>query len=148
MSTRRQPWIAGETPWIRRDLSQNRYTRCPFCGEESAILSVSVRSADYGRVEIYCDSPECDAREIIILVRRGEGAHQRADVRALRAVDHAVPIPDVVPLLEDFGEEWPEYRDEDSADREIKRRRWEAANKSDPDTRRRLAQIPFRINVD
>jgi len=42
---------------------------------------------DTERVEVYCVDSRCDAREIVLLIRRGEGTHDRADVQALRVVD-------------------------------------------------------------
>ncbi|MEV6994351.1 hypothetical protein AB0N87_35050 [Streptomyces sp. NPDC093228] len=43
---------------------------------------------DHGRIEVYCDNGLCDAREVIVLVRKdGARARWRADVRALEAID-------------------------------------------------------------
>lgn len=36
---------------------------------------------------MYCDNPDCHSRETALIVTRGEGAHDRADVRALHAID-------------------------------------------------------------
>lgn len=80
---------AGDEPAIRsvggRHLSGYR---CPFCGAEQLILSEMDLSIDTERIEVYCENkPACEAREIVILVERGGGAHHRADVWARRAVD-------------------------------------------------------------
>ncbi len=60
---------------------------CPFCSAQTLLLSVGDIGADRDRVEVYCDNTDCDAREIVVLLMRGEGAHDRADVIALQAVD-------------------------------------------------------------
>ncbi|MFB6489617.1 hypothetical protein P2A57_24370 [Xanthomonas perforans] len=51
------------------------------------IVSLGDEPSDNKRVEVYCDSQSCEAREVIVLVRRGDGANMRADVRALAALD-------------------------------------------------------------
>ena len=145
---RRPHWVAGETPWVRRTGAQRRHFRCMFCGDETAILSANDHIGDYGRVEVYCDSPECDAREVVLLIRRGEGANRRADVRALAAVDKSVPYtdPEPEPVIDEYDAEHLSEREIEDA--EIQRRRWQAANdESDPVTRRRLSRVAFRIDV-
>lgn len=105
MTTRRgisvsgQTWDAATNPWVRRQPT-NTATRCPFCGADTAILSAHDDPDDPGRVELYCDNGNCDAREITILVMR-DGTFdtgERTDVRALRAVDHG-PEDEAVPTL-------------------------------------------------
>jgi hypothetical protein len=78
------------TPAIRSALNVGTTTNawpCPFCGAQSLLLSYGDLSADRDRVEVYCDNGYCDAREIIMLITRGEGAGDRADVIAIQAVD-------------------------------------------------------------
>lgn len=80
----------GEEPAIRRAAGDRRSLegyRCPFCGSERLLISDTDLPIDTERVEAYCDNASCDAREIVILVVRGAGTHDRADVSALRAVD-------------------------------------------------------------
>jgi hypothetical protein len=95
-------WAAGDIPWFRRvwqsmrnDPAQRRPT-CLFCGARSLIVSYGDNPYDAGRIEVYCDSHDCEAREQIVLVRRdSENAARRADVRALRSVDTAGEPPDM-----------------------------------------------------
>jgi hypothetical protein len=80
----------GDEPAIRRAAGDGRKLdgyACPFCGEAQLLLSDGDLPIDTERVEVYCDNGYCAAREIVILVERGDGAHKRADVQALRAVD-------------------------------------------------------------
>lgn len=79
-------------PWIRRGRNAER-AFCLFCGERSLLLSDDDDASDTGRVEVYCDNGECDAREIVILNTRGWGADLRADVRALDDVDRGYNPP-------------------------------------------------------
>ncbi|QJW36465.1 hypothetical protein [Cellulosimicrobium protaetiae] len=52
---------------------------------------------DDGRLQVYCDSEMCDAREVeIIVTRDGHQARDRADVRALVAIDDG-PEGDLAP---------------------------------------------------
>ena len=87
-------WRTGTTPWVRREQPNASYgpepnpVLCYFCGSQTMKRSSSDVDADHGRIEMYCDSQMCQAREVIIIIRRdGAGAHRRADVRALRALD-------------------------------------------------------------
>ncbi|MFC9535999.1 hypothetical protein ACFT38_36865 [Streptomyces sp. NPDC056975] len=87
-------WEAGATPWLRRQQAETTWTtaarpvQCMFCGEQTVKRSVTDHDEDTGRLELYCDNGACDAREMILLVRRdGADASQRADVRALRLLD-------------------------------------------------------------
>jgi hypothetical protein len=83
-------YSCGDEPAIRRSASNDAGIAaylCPFCGQSSLLLSNVDLGIDTERVEVYCDNARCDAREIILLIRRGEGTHDRADVQALRAVD-------------------------------------------------------------
>jgi hypothetical protein len=86
-------WEAGETPWLRERrhgpaITASGYAQCYFCGEHTVKVSVGDLSADTGRVEIYCDNQDCDAREMTVLVTRdGHHAGERADARILHSID-------------------------------------------------------------
>jgi hypothetical protein len=86
-------WNAGEVPWVRKTLEgsafgSSGYAQCYFCGEQSVKLSVGDLGSDNGRVEVYCDNTNCDAREATVIVTRdGHHSDRRADVRILNAVD-------------------------------------------------------------
>lgn len=89
-------WDAGSTPYLRADRGQLMRFSCPFCGDTDAILSFGDDRHDPARIELYCENQDCDAREIVILVRR-DGTNEtaeRADVRALRAIDNGPTEPD------------------------------------------------------
>lgn len=82
-------WTPEDQPWIRRsNRSSRRRYLCYFCGQQSAIISSGDLDNDAGRLEIYCDSPDCEAREIAVIVMR-DGCHAslRADVRVLQWID-------------------------------------------------------------
>lgn len=84
-----------KVPNIRQHTPQNPAT-CPWCGEEKWFVSMYDDSRDNGRVQMYCDNTYCDSRETELIIMRGEGAHDRADVRALRMIDdghHAGDVP-------------------------------------------------------
>ncbi len=89
-------WSAGDEPWIRRQsrLGAGSATdngggaQCYFCGENTLKRSFGDLSADAGRVGVYCDNSDCDAREITVVVDRdGAGAGSRADVRTLQYLE-------------------------------------------------------------
>lgn len=80
-------WETNQRPWARRALNNNEKVPCYFCGEAAVILSYGDERKDNGRLELYCNNPQCDARETTILVMRGGGSHLRADVKALQAVE-------------------------------------------------------------
>jgi len=95
-------WESGDEPWIRRELTGDAfgargYAQCYFCGEHTAKLSGTDLRSDSGRVEVYCDNGDCDAREVTVIVTRdGNRADMRADVRILRALDdnsHSSELP-------------------------------------------------------
>lgn len=118
-----EEWEAGHQPWLRRHQSSATYgpesnpAQCMFCGAKTLKRSMSDRDEDTGRMELYCDNQDCDAREMVLLViRDGAGAHDRADVRALRLVDDGtldvykafppeVKSYSVFDLMEDRGKE-------------------------------------------
>ncbi|MFD8899902.1 hypothetical protein [Streptomyces ardesiacus] len=87
-------WEAGATPWLRRHQPKAEYSsepspvQCMFCGGQAVKRSATDYEEDSGRIELYCDNGNCDAREMILLVKRdGAKSGLRADVRALRLVD-------------------------------------------------------------
>lgn len=80
-------WDPDQQPWARRALDNGETVPCYFCGEIAIIQSYSDNQADNGRLEVYCNSPQCDARETTVLVMRGGGAHLRADVKALNSAE-------------------------------------------------------------
>jgi hypothetical protein len=94
-------WESGADPWVRRALTidgwQSRPGKsvlCYSCGKDSAKIASEDVSSDRGRVEVYCENTDCDARTVTILVQKdGAGARRRADVRALARVD-AEPHPE------------------------------------------------------
>lgn len=75
-------WSFGYAPWIR---GASDPCGCLFCGQDTVILSLGDMAEDSGRVQIYCDSSDCDAREVeIIVVEDGTAATRgRKDVRIL-----------------------------------------------------------------
>lgn len=116
-------WDAGTTPWLRQFQTaagwgpEAKPVQCMFCGEQTVKRAASDRDEDTGRLELYCDNHLCDAREMVILVKRdGADAIFRADVKALHLIDdgsfdvHAAFPPEVKSysmsdLLEDHGKE-------------------------------------------
>lgn len=99
-------WNAGETPWVRGTLEGSPYdsagyAQCYFCGDMTAKLSADDLNGDSGRVEVYCNNGNCDAREIVVIVARdGNHSDRRADVRILDALDrdnHTTEQGPVVP---------------------------------------------------
>jgi hypothetical protein len=81
----------GDEPAIRRAVGDHGKIAdyaCPFCGSASLLASSTDLKLDTERVEVYCDNSHCAAREIVILIKRGDpGPGTRADVLALQAVD-------------------------------------------------------------
>jgi hypothetical protein len=119
-----------------------------FCGGNTAKLSYLDHAADYGRVELYCDSPDCDAGAVVILVRQGGSARKRADVRALEAVDKYAPEAEPTPELDVYDGGDVEYQSPTELHyKEVTHGRWQAVNESDSVTRRRLSEEPFTLNV-
>lgn len=89
-----EKWEAGGEPWLRRHQPETTYgpqpktVQCLFCGAQTLKRSASDRPQDPNRLELYCDNQLCDAREMVLLVMRdGAGAYDRADVRTLRLID-------------------------------------------------------------
>ncbi|WP_329376252.1 hypothetical protein [Streptomyces sp. NBC_01483] len=116
-------WEAGTTPWLRQQQTtaswgpESSPVQCMFCGGKTLKRSASDREQDPGRLELYCDNQFCDAREMVLLVRRdGADAIFRADVKALNLIDngtldvHAAFPPEMksssmADLLADHGNE-------------------------------------------
>lgn len=116
-------WEAGTVPWLRRQQKNATFghepdgVQCMFCGAKTLKRSMGDRDEDPGRMELYCDNTDCDAREMVLLVTRdGAGAGDRADARALRLIDrgtldvHAaypaeVESRDMSELMEQRGQE-------------------------------------------
>jgi hypothetical protein len=127
-----------------------------FCGSDDVVLSYDDDALDYGRIELYCDSPDCDVRRMVVLIVQGEEANLRADVRALDAVDKFAPPfePDVPSDDEyDSAHESRDYESEPLSDtdltyREAEHNRTKLRNASDTPTRRRISDAPFRMNVE
>lgn len=84
----RTGFAEGDQPAARRARVDRDYLPfpCYFCGDRKLKRSYSDNDRDPGRLDLYCDSPNCDAREIAVIVRRGAGAHMRDDVRAINEV--------------------------------------------------------------
>ncbi|MFE2072803.1 hypothetical protein [Streptomyces misionensis] len=65
--------------------------QCYFCGGQSVIRSEHDNEHDTGRLELYCDNEHCAAKEIAVIVcRDGYAAGERADLRALAAIDEGL----------------------------------------------------------
>lgn len=81
-------WKAGSEPYVRTASAGRPFT-CYFCGSQSADVSRDNDVAsDTGRVGIRCSNPECDVREVAVIVLHDKaGAGGRADVLALEAID-------------------------------------------------------------
>lgn len=74
-------------PAIRSATPSNPW-RCPWCGHKTWIVSEGDVRSDRGRVQMYCNGDECTSRETEVIIVRGDGAHLRADVRALSTLDN------------------------------------------------------------
>lgn len=89
-----------EHPWV-----------CPWCGDRTWFISSGDDRTDRGRVEMYCDNPDCDSRETVVLIVRGHtsdysaDASDNADVRALADTD-AAPSRHVAGSGTDAAAEW------------------------------------------
>lgn len=111
-------WIAGSTPWVR--IAAGRAT-CVFCGSRTAALSRADVAADCGRVQVYCDNPQCDVREVELIVMR-DGTNKtmnRSDVAQLNNLDDppAAKVSAGVPVIRPFAE-WAEiYENDDKVTR-------------------------------
>jgi hypothetical protein len=78
-------WSPGAPPALR---GKGR-TTCPFCDDETLILSYGDVPDDDSHIELYCLNPECCARDIHILANAGhDRLTERADYEALCQVDN------------------------------------------------------------
>jgi hypothetical protein len=83
-------WTEGKQPAARG----NGKRTCPFCGAVTLSTSYGDIPQDTRRLEFYCHSNECEAREIVVVAERTHpGRTQRADVEVLRDVDTGA-LPD------------------------------------------------------
>ncbi len=92
-------WGPDEAPWARREGAHRPeqgqegpgYLDCYFCGNKSVKRSYGDIASDTGRLELYCTSEYCEAREMTVIVLKDTlQAHHRADVRLLHALDDDV----------------------------------------------------------
>ncbi|MFB8181533.1 hypothetical protein ACFC8N_37040 [Streptomyces sp. NPDC055966] len=123
MGDNRGDWESGTTPWARRlPDAEQKALPCYFCGERTAMTSWGDLPDDTGRLEVYCDNELCDAREVVVLVQRdGAGAHDRADVRALRAIDTgSAPKVDALERYHDAKQKVPRRRDTSAFTMEVR----------------------------
>ncbi|WP_342314748.1 hypothetical protein LIX17_25115 (plasmid) [Mycobacterium avium subsp. hominissuis] len=88
----KRAWTHGQQPWVRTT-PEGAPTRCYLCGRTSSIVSFGDLPVDHGRVQMYCEHHQCDARETeVIVVDDGSPATvQRSDVRILA---HFPPVTD------------------------------------------------------
>lgn len=93
-------WTAGGMPAIRRRVQQT----CYFCGERQIIPSMTDMAQDCGRVAVYCDNSDCDAREFEVIVTNDGTAktRNRTDVRIL---SHFPPLHGR-PMWTGPGQDW------------------------------------------
>ena len=78
-------WEPGQSPWVRiRGDDEPFY--CYLCGEREAFLSSTDWPSDHGRVTVYCDGRDCDARETEVIVMRDgtTTTPARADVQVMQ----------------------------------------------------------------
>lgn len=110
-------FLGEDAPALREEGDgSHRYLlgrRCPFCDAEM----LTVATGDLGereRLDLRCDNPGCEVREFVVLAMHTSDGPWRADVAALRAVDHGT--------TEEQERELLGLPDED-ADAELERRR-------------------------
>lgn len=92
----RRRWTPTATPWLRTPGSGP--ADCYFCGQDTAIWSATDMPNDSGRVAVYCENPDCDAREAEVLVVDDgtDATPKRTDVRILA---HYPPAPPQKPIF-------------------------------------------------
>ncbi|RDH75277.1 hypothetical protein DVS77_26620 [Mycolicibacterium moriokaense] len=85
-------WAHGQQLWVRT-LAEETPTRCYLCGRTSSIVSFGDLAVDHGRVQMYCQHHQCDAREVEVIVvdDDNEATRRRSDVRILA---HYPPVTD------------------------------------------------------
>ena len=103
---RRRRWAPGQVPWVRTN--EDTAPTCYFCGERELIISATDMRADRGRVAMYCDNPDCDAREFEVIVMRDGTAStpQRTDVRIMEHYPHAKIRPMWEQAIDGAGDGW------------------------------------------
>lgn len=84
-------WSHGSTPWVRGvdgSPAGSEAIICYLCGSSTMMRSWGDLADDHGRIQLYCDNPDCAAREVemIVLEDGNPATGRRADVRALMAV--------------------------------------------------------------
>lgn len=82
-----------DTPAVRR----GDESRCPFCGG-SVIRSHNDVGADGTRVDLFCENPACDVREMAVIATRVGTYNPRADLAALNKIDEGTLVEQ-----EEFG---------------------------------------------
>lgn len=87
-------WTHGQQPWVRT-LPEGAPTRCYLCGRTSSIVSFGDLAVDRGRVQMYCEHHQCDAREteVIVVVDGTPATAVRSDVRIMAHFPSAADRP-------------------------------------------------------
>lgn len=85
----------GKEPAIRDDPREPGGDRlaefpCAFCGERQLLIGYADQPEDNYRIDLYCDNPGCDVREMTVMAERADEVLNRADVQALKAVDRGI----------------------------------------------------------
>ena len=60
-TVKRHSWEPRTQPAVRRAV---RKTPCPYCGEQTLIISYGDIREDDVQIQLYCKNSECAAREI------------------------------------------------------------------------------------
>lgn len=96
--------LATRAPWVRRK-SREVTVPCYFCGKDTIIVSTSDLAIDPGRIQVYCDNDQCDARETEVIVV-GDGAVATAARTDVRILAQHGPVTDrpASSLIEEFGD--------------------------------------------
>lgn len=98
-----KPWISGQIPWIRTLRDCENLAPCYLCGKRTVLRSFSGdMKSDHGRVQVYCDNDQCDARETeVIVVRDGtKTTPERTDVRIMEQFEPVTNRPSWTPIEE------------------------------------------------
>jgi hypothetical protein len=80
----------GQQPWIRQRHDRDSIV-CPFCGDSRLDLSVGDFYDDHLRLELHCDSPECDVRTMAVVALRIGVPNRRPDARMLQHLRFSSP---------------------------------------------------------
>lgn len=93
---------------------------CPYCGSETAIVSMGDVPDDRGRMQLYCNNSYCDVREFeVIAFRAGPDAPERADVLALQTLDEGTPAERA-----QYGHDSGEMKFPGGAEEQARMKRW------------------------